>query len=295
MHRSPTRSAAAAIGAVALIAATAPLLAEPRQRAGEVDTEHVFGQTTGADTEDPGAFVPHLVMPGRLGRRDGYFSALTPTLELKYGLMENFSTSVSLRGLSVNANNVPGLPNHAGTFATGFGVQGRYRFMDREKSPFGLTLQFAATSDQRNMVGGERGRTDQFEMRVAVDVEPVWDRLMFAANLIAGTGRSYVSGSPNFEMNSNLGMTFAGATRLTDNLWVGAEIIYQRAYSGSTYGRYLGDALFIGPTLYATFDKSWISVSWTTQVAGNEVGGTGPLNLRDFERHQFLAVIGRRF
>ncbi|MCP2937376.1 hypothetical protein NK983_32255, partial [Salmonella enterica subsp. enterica serovar Typhimurium] len=81
----------------------------------------------------------------------------SPTLELKYGVMENFSGSVSLRGLTANTHNVPGMADTRGAFATGFGIQGRYRFLDRERAPFGMTLQLSATTDQRNMATGERG------------------------------------------------------------------------------------------------------------------------------------------
>ncbi|MBX9991380.1 hypothetical protein [Phreatobacter oligotrophus] len=285
--------------ALALWSGCLPALAETpaptRQRAGEVDTEHLFGQTVGADTEEPGAFVPHFVLPSRLGRRSGSFAVTSPTLELKYGVMENFSGSVSLRGLTANTHNVPGMADTRGAFATGFGIQGRYRFLDRERAPFGMTLQLSATTDQRNMATGERGRSDQLEGRLAFDIEPIWDRLLFAGNIIMASGRNYVSGSGGFEMTSNAGVSLSGATRITDSLWLGAEVIYQRAYTGSTFGRFQGDAVHVGPILYAPIEKGWISLSWTTQVAGREVGGVGPLNLRDFERHQFLAVVGRRF
>ncbi len=179
---------------LALWSGCPPVFAEApaptRQRAGEVDTEHLFGQTVGADTEEPGAFVPHFVLPARLGRRSGSFAVTSPTLELKYGLMENFSGSLSLRGLTANTHNVPGMADTRGAFATGFGIQGRYRFLDRERAPFGMTLQVSATTDQRNMGTGERGRSDQIEGRLAFDIEPIWDRLLFAGNIIMASGRT---------------------------------------------------------------------------------------------------------
>ncbi len=90
-------------------------------------------------------------------------------------MVENFSASLSLRGLTANNHNVPGIADVRGAFATGFGIQGRYRFFDRERAPFGMTLQVAVTSDQRNMATGERGRSDQVETRLAFDIEPIWD------------------------------------------------------------------------------------------------------------------------
>lgn len=269
---------------------------QERPRQGPVDTEHAFGQTVGADTEEPGAVVPHLVLPAGIGRRSGTFVNVTPSVEFKFGLVENFSASASLRGLGSQVRNVPGLTDVSGVWATGLGVQGRYRFLDREKAPFGMTLQIGASTDQRNIATGFAGRSDQLETRLAFDIEPIFDRLLFAGNIFAVTARGYSPGMPGFEATSTFGVSGAVTTRIAPNLWMGGEVQYARAYGGSTFGRYQGDAVHIGPTLYATLDKAWLTVSYGIQVAGTEVAGAGGgLNLRDFERHRLLVVLGRAF
>ncbi|WP_204277202.1 hypothetical protein, partial [Klebsiella aerogenes] len=70
---------------------------------------------------------------------------------------------------------------------------------------------------------------------------------------------------------------------------------YLRAYSGAVLGRLQGDAFYLGPTVYITAGKAWLTLSWTMQVAGREVAGQGPLNLREFERHRALIVFGKAF
>lgn len=113
--------------------------------------------------------------------------------------------------------------------------------------------------------------------------------------MFLSSGRDYLSGRGPSQPNSNAGISLSAVTRVADNLWLGGEVLYQRAYEGSTLGRFQGDALHIGPVLYAPIEKGWVTLSWTTQIVGREIGGVGPLNLRDFERHQFLVVMGRRF
>lgn len=281
--------------ALGLAGAAAPGLAEERPRQGPVDTEHAFGQTVGADVEEPGAVVPHLVLPSAFGRRGGTFFSTTPSLEIKFGVVENFAAAVAIRGLGSSVRNVPGMTDVSGAWMTGIGTSGRFRLMERDKGPFGMTLQIGAATDQRNIGTGLAGRADQLETRLAFDFEPVFDRVLMAGNVFFVTARNYSPGMPAFEATSTLGLSGAVTTRVASNLWLGGEIQYTRAYGGSTLGRYQGDAVHVGPTLYATLDKAWLTVSYGIQVAGTEVGGTPGLNLREFERHRLLVVLGRAF
>jgi hypothetical protein len=48
-----------------------------------------------------------------------------------------------------------------------------------------------------------------------------------------------------------------------------------------------GQALFVGPTMYASLSKNLaISAAWGVQVAGRAVDIPGSLDLKNFERHQ---------
>jgi hypothetical protein len=113
--------------------------------------------------------------------------------------------------------------------------------------------------------------------------------------VIGTSGRSRPAGGPDWQFSSLTGLALASTFRVAPNVWIGGEAQYLRSYAGSTFGRFEGDALSIGPTIYFVNGPGWVTLSWTAQVAGREIGGSNRgLNLRDFDRHQVLLVIGRR-
>ncbi|WP_204323786.1 hypothetical protein, partial [Stenotrophomonas maltophilia] len=59
----------------------------PGARVSDVDTEHMFGDTTGSDIEEPGNLVPHLNSRFGFGKRGRLYSVIDQNIELKYGLM----------------------------------------------------------------------------------------------------------------------------------------------------------------------------------------------------------------
>jgi hypothetical protein len=79
-------------------------------------------------------------------------------------------------------------------------------------------------------------------------------------------------------------------------LWIGAEIRYLRSYEGSTPDVFSGQAIYVGPTLYAQLGKqAWLSLAWNAQVFGAAVGDPRPLDLVNFERHQAKLRLGFDF
>jgi hypothetical protein len=79
-------------------------------------------------------------------------------------------------------------------------------------------------------------------------------------------------------------------------VFLGAEVRYLRAYEGLTLQHFLGDAVFVGPTLYAKLsDHLSISGAFSTQVSGHAVGVPGRLDLDDFSRHQAKLKIKYEF
>jgi hypothetical protein len=60
-----------------------------------------------------------------------------------------------------------------------------------------------------------------------------------------------------------------------------------RKYDGIGFDPFAGQALFVGPTMYANLSKNKaISVAWSVQVAGHAVDIPGSLDLKNFERHR---------
>ena len=82
----------------------------------------------------------------------------------------------------------------------------------------------------------------------------------------------------------------------TPKFFLGGEGRYLRVYDVMLPDTYLGDAWFLGPTLFARIGPNgWISAAWNIQVAGHEVGGHQDLNLASFDRHQVKLKAGMDF
>lgn len=98
------------------------------------------------------------------------------------------------------------------------------------------------------------------------------------------------------ERSSNFGVSGALAFQAIPNLFLGAEVRYLRAYEGLTLQHFRGEAVFVGPTLYAKLsDHLAISAAFSTQVAGHAVGVPGRLDLDNFSRHQAKLKIKYEF
>jgi len=86
--------------------------------------------------------------------------------------------------------------------------------------------------------------------------------------------------------SSNFGVSGALAFQAFQNVFLGAEVEYLRAYEGLTLQHFRGEAVFVGPTLFAKLtDHLSITAALSTQVSGHAVGVPGRLDLDNFSRH----------
>src|SRR3954447_8020285 len=98
------------------------------------------------------------------------------------------------------------------------------------------------------------------------------------------------------ERSSKAGVSGAFAFQAFPNVFLGAEVRYLRAYEGLTLQHFRGEAVFVGPTLYAKLaDDLSISAAFSTQVAGHGVGVPGRLDLDNFSRHEAKLKIKYEF
>ena len=86
--------------------------------------------------------------------------------------------------------------------------------------------------------------------KLVADTELIPNRLYAAANLIYQPGIAREFGATNWQQSSNLGMTAAMAYRITPTVTLGGELQYYRAFDGFGMQSFLGNALYIGPTLH---------------------------------------------
>jgi hypothetical protein len=90
-----------------------------------------------------------------------------------------------------------------------------------------------------------------------------------------------------WERQADLGVSAALTMQIKKGIFFGAEARYLRRYDGIGFDPFAGQALFFGPTMYASLAKNMaISAAWNVQVAGHAVDIPGALDLKNFERHR---------
>jgi hypothetical protein len=139
---------------------------------------------------------------------------------------------------------------------------------------------------------------DQYgaEFRVLADRELIPGRLFAALNVGYEPEQTRLRGSGETLRESTLGVGAALAMRVMPNVFVGAEARNLRRFDGLGLDGFAGQALYIGPTLYATFgERYFISAAWNVQVWGAVGRTSGALDLDNFERHQVKLRAGVRF
>lgn len=265
-----------------------------------VETENIFGFTLGSDTEHAGAFGIAVENVGRFGKRDASYSALGQKLELAYGVTNDLSVSLALLGDFHRVKPRDG----ATTFEqvdsrymfNGIGGEIRYRFLDRRNNPFGLTLHIEPSLAFSDEVSGLRGRKFGAENKIIFDREIIPERLFASFNLLHEMERMKERGADSTERGTKVGASLALAYQFMPNYLIGAETRYVRAYEGLTMTSYLGDALYVGPTVSARIaEKYWFSLAYNGLVAGREKASGQRLDLANFERHQFRLKFGYEF
>lgn len=296
-----------------------------------VETEDLFGFTAGSDTGDAGSRGLAFETVAAFGKRAGSYRALGQKIEFGFGATDDLGLSFSLLGDYHHVRSVPGLDDIGGRYAfNGFGAEARWRLLDRKTSPFGLTLQVEPSVSRIDEGSGQAGRKLGSENKLILDRELVPGTLFGAVNLLYDVGRMKER-SEGFvaEREANAGVGLALAYRVADDLFLGAEARYLRAYEGFALEKFQGQALYVGPTLFARIlSKGWISAAWNVQVAGREavdraeragaiaaynegvatalaagdplpsfpdLGRRGRLDLANFERHQIKLKAGFEF
>jgi hypothetical protein len=145
---------------------------------------------------------------------------------------------------------VPEFEDVSGRYATnGVGAEVRWRFLDRKTAPFGLTLHLEPSVARIDEVSGQAGRKLGSENKLIFDRELIPNMLFGAINLLYDVERMKERHN-NFvaERAANAGVGAALAFRVTDDLFLGGEARYRRAYEGFSLKKWQGEAVYVGPT-----------------------------------------------
>jgi hypothetical protein len=281
-----------------LLLLPAPVLAQDGDagRAHGLESESLFGFTSGSDTEEAGRTGTALETVGRFGKRAGRYRAVSHKLEFGHGVTDDLSVALGLFGAYHRIAGVPDLADASGLHVNGIGGELRWRLVDRAHNPFGMTLQLEPSLQLYDEMTGHRASKYGAENKLIFDTELVPDRLFAALNVLYEFERVRERGSPEWENGSKVGLAGALAVQVAPTAAVGAELRYLRAYAGLTPQDFQGEAVYVGPTLFWHFaPNGWLSAAWNVQVAGHEAGNAARLDLAHFERHQARLKIGFGF
>jgi hypothetical protein len=284
---------------LALLGAAGPAHGDPGKRAdktAEVDTEHMFGFTEGSDVGTAGEKELETDSTGRFGKLGGAYNNVATALEAKYSFSDRFRLSAVATVAYYDIAGVSGLDDRRRGALQSVSFDARCRLLDRERAPFGLTLSVEPHWGFADETSGTPADQQRAEFRLLADRELIASRLFAAFNVIYEPEQTRLRGLGETLRNSTLGVSAALAMQVMPGVFIGAEARNLRHYDGLGLDGFAGQALYIGPTLYATFgERYFISAAWNVQVWGGVAGASGALDLDNFERHQVKLRAGVRF
>jgi hypothetical protein len=261
-----------------------------------IDTEHLFGFMIGTDVGNVGEREFQSETTGRFARNGGNYRAVGQELELEFVPVRNFRIEMGSTFAAHNINGVPGLDDRRQLSWQGVSVDFRYRFLDRNTAPLGLTLAVETHADRIDETSAAVVRNYGTEFTLALDRELVPNMAVAALNLTYQPEWTRFAGTGAAEQESTVGAAFGVMAQLRPGVLLGGEVRYLRRYEGIGLKEFEGQALFVGPTAYFQLSqRSRLTASWSVQAWGRPAGSNAALDLVNFERHQARLVFGVNF
>jgi hypothetical protein len=265
-------------------------------RATDIDTEHLFGFTTGSDVGKSGELEIENETAGGFGKQAGSYAALSHTVEAKFTPVDNFRVGVATALAYFDITGVPGLGNRQQSGLQGFSLDLQYRLIEPERGPFAVTIIAEPRWGRFDDVSGEPVTTHGGTLTLAMDRELLAERLFVAFNALYDSSVSQFRGSGDWQSQSKTGFSAALSGQIRPALFVGGEVRYLRAYDGLALDAFAGQAVFAGPTMYLQINQRLsLSAAWNLQILGRPAAGGGSLDLTHFERQQATVRLGLHF
>jgi hypothetical protein len=261
-----------------------------------IDTEHLFGFTIGTDVGSPGEREFQSQTTGRFSKSGGNYRAINQELELELVPAKNFRIEVGSAFASHDINGVAGFEDRRQLAWQGVSVDLRYRFLDRDVEPFGLTFALETHADRIDDRTAALARRYGTELTLALDRELIPNRVVAAFNLFYEPEWTHLLATGLAEQESTAGAAVAVMTQIRPGFLIGGEVRYLRKYDGIGLEEFAGQALFVGPTAYLQLSERYrLTISWSAQAWGRAAGSTAALDLVNFERHQARLIFGVNF
>jgi hypothetical protein len=260
------------------------------------DTEHIFGFMIGSDVGNPGEREFQSQTTGRFGKGGGTYRAVGQEVEIEIVPLPNFRIELGGTTTLHDIAGVPDIDDRRQLNFQGASLDLRYRLLDRERAPFGLTVAAELHGNRIDEISGAKGRMYGNDFTLAFDRELIPNFVIGALNLIYQPEWARFEVTGLSEKSSTIGAAFAGMVRVRPDFLLGGEMRYFRQYEGIGLGEFSGQALFVGPTAYFQLsERSRLTLSWSMQAWGRPAGSATNLDLVNFERHQARLVFGVNF
>jgi hypothetical protein len=264
--------------------------------AGGIDTEHIYGFMIGTDVGDPGEREFQTTSTGRFSKQAGSYQALGQEFELEFVPIKNFRIEVGTTIAAYDITSVPGFVDRTQAGWQGASLDLRYRFLDRETAPFGLTLAAESHGNRLDEVTAAPARNYGTELTLALERDLIPGMAVATLNLGYQPEWTHVVGAPTAEQESTLAVAFGVMAQLRPSFMFGGEVRYFRQYEGIGLEQLAGEALFVGPTAYFQLsERARLTATWSFQAWGRPAGAGTTLDLVNFERQQARLVFGFNF
>jgi hypothetical protein len=261
-----------------------------------IDTEHLFGFMIGTDVGNPGEREFQSQTTGRFSKSGGRYRAVDQEFELEFVPAKDFRIEIGSAFAAHDINGVPDFADRRQLAWQGVSVDLRYRFLDRDTAPLGLTFALESHADRIDETTAAAVRSYGTAFTLAFDRELIPNFAVAALNLIYQPEWTRLVGTAATEQDSTIGAAFAVMAQMRPGFLVGGEARYLRKYEGIALQEFSGEALFVGPTAYFQLsERSRLTLAWSFQAWGHSARSTAALDLVDFERHQARLVFGVNF
>jgi hypothetical protein len=261
-----------------------------------IDTEHLFGFMIGTDVGEQGEREFQSQTTGRFSKDGGTYRAISQEFELEFVPAKNFrielGTTFALHGVT----GVPGLADVSQLAWQGASVDLRYKFLDRDAAPFGLTFAIETHADRIDETSAALAHKYGNELTLAFDRELAPGFVMAGLNLLYQPEWTRFADSATAEQEGTIGAAFSVMAQVRPGFFLGGEARYLRKYEGIGLDAFAGHAFLVGPTAYIKLsERSRLTAAWSIQAWGHAAGSPGTLDLVDFERHQARLIFGVNF
>jgi len=261
-----------------------------------IDTEHLFGFMIGTDVGNVGEREFQSQTTGRFAKDGGRYRAIGQEFELEFVPVKNFRIEIGSDFAGHDIRSVPGLDDVRQLAWQGASIDLRYRLLDRDSAPFGLTLAAESQLSRIDDIGGAAVRNFETEFKLAVDRELIPNQAVAALNLIYRPQWTRFVATGAAEQESTIGAALGAMWRIRPDILLGGEARYLRKYEGIGLEEFSSQAFFVGPTAYFQLSpRSRLTASWSVQAWGRPAGSSASLDLVNFERHQARLIFGVNF